>query len=600
MTVAALSASISYVENGATLSFAVPFRFLIGALTVTRVLANGSVATLTLGVDYSVSGGTTDAGGTVTLVGSVAGATLRIRRATARNQAMNYATGDTFPAESHEAALDRAMMIDQEQDATAAANAARAVMVPDGETAPQLPSVENRKNKFLAFTALGAAFMSAGTGADAGLREDLANSSLGATLVGWIRAATGAVVKTVTVKLGFRLDAEDFAPNGWVPATDDATTWIQQAINEAASSRRTLYYPPIVKHGAVTLSNNASILGPASKSQVTAIAGSYSTLTIAGSDCVIQNLTVLEAAKSAGATFTIACGATGKERNTIENVITFNSWKLIDDSGTGNGVHTTTKLRSIQAKAQRGPGLAWTRGFAFLEWDHVIIDYVGVSASDFTAFSISGAGLPAGAGGLIVERCDVLGTMGVFNNPNQIAYDFSDLSAVRIRNSRADTCGSDGWRFTRINGLIAEDIASGLNNGHGMIFTSCISVIMTRVFLFGRNYLTSPAANKDGIKFVSGNAGIVMGTILTRDFTGHGVHKEAAQTGAINLANCSMFSNTGRGVKTVGNSGFILLGGQWAGNVAGNYDIGGGFDYVSGQLASGAFSTSIGPGPVTG
>lgn len=205
MTVAALSASISYIENGATLSFAVPFRFLTGALTVTRVLANGSVATLTLGVDYSVSGGLTDAGGTVTLVGSVAGATLRIRRATARNQAMNYATGDTFPAESHEAALDRAMMIDQEQDVTAAANAARAVMVPDGETAPQLPSVENRKNKFLAFTALGAVFMSAGTGADAGLREDLAGPN-GAALIVVRAEEDGAIDRPLLDKL--RQDGE--------------------------------------------------------------------------------------------------------------------------------------------------------------------------------------------------------------------------------------------------------------------------------------------------------------------------------------------------------------------------------------------------------
>lgn len=264
MTVAALTASISNVENGATLSFAVPFRFLTGALTVTRVLASGSVATLTLGVDYSVSGGTTDAGGTVTLVGSVAGATLRIRRATARNQAMNYATGDTFPAESHEAALDRAMMIDQEQDATAAANAARAVMVPDGETAPQLPSVANRKNKFLAFTALGAAFMSAGTGADAGLREDLAGPN-GADLI-MVRAEDdGAIDRALLDKLlqdgewaddyGAIMDGTVHTLAEWVPSRFANLAAIQVEYPHAVSLSET------IDKIAIQAAVNASIYG---------------------------------------------------------------------------------------------------------------------------------------------------------------------------------------------------------------------------------------------------------------------------------------------------------------------------------------------------
>jgi len=225
---------------------------------------------------------------------------------------------------------------------------------------------------------------------------------------------------------------------------------------------------------------------------------------------------------------------------------------------------------------------------------------VGVAASNFTGFSASGAGLPAGAGGLIIERCDVLGTMGVFTNANQVGYDFTDLAAVRIRNSRADTCGSDGWRFNNMNGIIMDDVAAGLCDGHGMVFTSCVSVIANKLFLFGRNYLTTPSANKDGLRFVSGNAGCIFGTVLSRDHTGHGVHKVAAQTGAINISGLSAFGNTGRGIKTVGNSGFVATGLQFGGNVAGNYDLGGNSDYIAGQLNSGAFSPSIGPGPVTG
>lgn len=432
--------------------------------------------------------------------------------------------------------------------------------------------------------------------------QDLAAtaSNKGLELLGFLQSGTGALPATARSKARQILSAADFTGFDSTGITS-STSAIAAAITEAAARGRCdVMIPTGAKTGALTLPGDVGLIGPSSKAVLTAEAGNYTTITLNGSDTVIENLTILEAAKSGGATFIIDCGTSGKDRNTIENVVTFNSWKLIGDSGTGNGVHTTSKLRSIQAKSHRGPGLAWSRGFAFLELDHVIVDYVGVSASNFTGFSVSGAGLPAGAGGLIVERCDVLGTMGTYTNSNQIAYNFEDLSAVRIRNTRADTCGSDGYRFARMNGIIAEDITSGLNDGHAMSFTDCVSVLMSRVFLFGRNYLTTPTANKDGLRFVSGNAGIVMGTIIARDFTGNGVHKAAAQPGAINIANCSMFSNTGHGVKTLGDSGFTLTGGQWGGNAAGNYNLGGGFDYVNGQLASGAFLTSIGPGPVTG
>lgn len=114
MTVAALPPSISYVENGASLSFAVPFRFLDGEhLVVTRVVG-GAETILTYGAAYTVTGGDTDAGGTVLLGASINGATLNIVRATPRSQPMDYTMADRFPAESHERALDRLTMIAQE------------------------------------------------------------------------------------------------------------------------------------------------------------------------------------------------------------------------------------------------------------------------------------------------------------------------------------------------------------------------------------------------------------------------------------------------------------------------------------------------------
>jgi len=148
MTVAALPPSINYIENGVTLAFAAPFRFLPGSIDVSRVNVDGSVVALTLGIHFTTTGGDTDDGGTVTLLATVAGAKLRIRRNTPRNQAMDYTPHDDFPAESHEGALDRAMLIDQEQDTAIADIGARALRVPDGESLGDLPARADRANVY--------------------------------------------------------------------------------------------------------------------------------------------------------------------------------------------------------------------------------------------------------------------------------------------------------------------------------------------------------------------------------------------------------------------------------------------------------------------
>lgn len=428
---------------------------------------------------------------------------------------------------------------------------------------------------------------------------DLA-ATTGASLVGFAQSGTSPLAATARSKMRQVLSAADFTGFDATGVTA-STTAVQNALNEAAvRGKYDVIIPTGAKIGALTIPTGVTLMGPEARANLVADTGTYTTFTLNASDSGIQNIQVEEAAKSAGTTFLIACGTTGKDRIRLENIVTFNSWALLADSGTSNGVHTTSLFRNIQAKAHRGPGVAFTRQFAFVELDHVIIDYVGVSASNFTGMSFTGTGLPAGAGGLIMERCDVLGTMGTFTNTSQIGYVFTDLSAVRIRNTRADTCGNDGWRFNNINGLIMDDVAAGLCDGHGMSFTSSQSVIANKLFLFGRNYLTTPTANKDGIIFVSGNNAINIGNVIARDFTGHGVNKSASQTGPISIIGLSSFVNTGRGVNSTGDSGFIVTSGQLSGNTAGNYNLAGAFDYFSGQLNSGAFSASIGPGPVTG
>lgn len=211
MTVSARAPSITYIENGATTAFAVNFRFLSAAeLIVKRIAPGGTVTTLAAGTDYSTTGGETDAGGTLTTsVAAVAGTKLVIRRETARTQTADYTDSDTFPAQSHERALDRAMLIDQEQDVKIADTALRAIMVPEGETIETLAAAAVRSGKFLGFGAAGVLALLSGTGADAGLRSDLATST-GLALIGALRDGAGSVARSARdIINGIAISIED-------------------------------------------------------------------------------------------------------------------------------------------------------------------------------------------------------------------------------------------------------------------------------------------------------------------------------------------------------------------------------------------------------
>lgn len=209
MTVAALSPSIDYLEDGVTLAFAAPFRFDAGALRVSRLVA-GVETVLVPGAAYSVTGGENDSGGTVTLVATVAGARLLIRRLTPRSQLMDYTPTDRFPAESHERALDRLAMIAQEQDVGIGEYGARAVKAALGEAGPTLPLASARAGKVLGFGAdpnvLLALTMGGGDGA---LRTDLASLLAGASIVAFAAAGLDAFQRSVLDKLREIISSDD-------------------------------------------------------------------------------------------------------------------------------------------------------------------------------------------------------------------------------------------------------------------------------------------------------------------------------------------------------------------------------------------------------
>tara|TARA_R100001463_G_scaffold44124_1_gene91812 strand:- start:7350 stop:9533 length:2184 start_codon:yes stop_codon:yes gene_type:complete len=111
---------VSYTGNGSTTSFAVTFPFQgTGASAelevIERTIATGAEATKSYSTHYTVTGGNGSTGAVV--AGSAPADTVQwhIRRKTTQTQTTDYVANDPFPAETHETALDRSMMVAQEQ-----------------------------------------------------------------------------------------------------------------------------------------------------------------------------------------------------------------------------------------------------------------------------------------------------------------------------------------------------------------------------------------------------------------------------------------------------------------------------------------------------
>lgn len=107
----------------------------------------------------------------------------------------------------------------------------RALLVPEGETGVILPEIASRAGQFLAFDAEGRPIAVGGTGADEGLRTDMAASS-GATLSGFIQPGSSAAAQTAAAKLS---ENPSFNGAGAVGdgATNDATA-LQAALSDTA------------------------------------------------------------------------------------------------------------------------------------------------------------------------------------------------------------------------------------------------------------------------------------------------------------------------------------------------------------------------------
>ena len=241
MTISTTESRKSYTGNGSTASFSFPYKFLAdGDL---KVYVDNVLKTLT--TDYTLSGAGDASGGTVTFVTAPASLTSVVfYRDMAITQEVDYITGDAFPAETHEEALDRLTMIDQQQEDQI--DRAVKLQLGDETSSMELPLKATRATKMLGFDADGDVAVSGSTMTDiesavlvtktvtaGGAVTDAAN-------IIYDQGGTGSVSRTVENKLQESVSVKDFGAAG-DGVTNDTAAFVAAFANMTANT--SLYIP---------------------------------------------------------------------------------------------------------------------------------------------------------------------------------------------------------------------------------------------------------------------------------------------------------------------------------------------------------------------
>jgi len=155
MTVSTTTSKVSYTGNGSTTVFAYTFKIFADAEVT--VYVDNVVKTLT--THYTVSGAGTASGGNVTFTAGntpASSTSVVLLRNISQTQATDYVENDSFPAETHEAALDKLTMLVQDVENAVTGDIFRfSESVGDAGTVTITKTVAQRASKVLAFDTSG-------------------------------------------------------------------------------------------------------------------------------------------------------------------------------------------------------------------------------------------------------------------------------------------------------------------------------------------------------------------------------------------------------------------------------------------------------------
>jgi hypothetical protein len=352
---------------------------------------------------------------------------------------------------------------------------------------------------------------------------------------------------------------------------------------------------------AFTMATNAQFYSNPAIVTLVAAAGTYTTFNVTGSYTRVIGIQIDNTLKTAGYDHKIVCGTGAIIETYFDDFLIFKSPGIFTDSGSGSGIHYRTYIGAgVGGKAtmQRGPGIVWARGFAFLRLgstgspSNFAIDYLGSSSANHIGVDIAMTGLPAGAGGLY---CSIT-VIGVGTTSSQKGFVFTDCAAMKMAGSTADSTYGQGFLFDGCAVMDISDIGAGLCNDHCIRLLDCSVVEGVCVRAVGGKILTAPVAAKDGIRFEGTTTSVNLGTVSVYDCTGDGLSAVGTGWSYLFITGLYSKSNTGRGIKSDAGTSISVVGGALVDNTAGNFDLGGSTDHMrSVVLNSGAIGNPDGP-----
>lgn len=620
---------IQYVATGGQTIFPYPFPIFDDGDLVVDV--DGAVLVIT--TNYTVSGAGDDNGGNVTLTaGATAGQIVTIYRDIAIERDTDFQQNGPWRSAAINDELDRMTLVDQQLEL--ATTRALRVNVNDESDFDDLvlPGATARASRFLAFDSSGNPTVSVGTGADAGLREDIATGAAGAITfvdaVANMEALPGLVDGAIIHRAGYsssRDGGDIFAeyvsgssatPNlydtfqpdtgggrfliiktGGGPvdirkagAVGNGLTDASAACQSILDSGDSVFIPRSASGfvlGDINLAlANQSIVGDPARSLI--IAEDSDIFNIRASKVAIQNLDVSCTAMttSAKTLFKLKTDLGSFESIYIDRIRPISCQCLIRDANS-TGTVDELYIGDILAIGNRGPGLELNDVPAFLFVRRVTIDYAGINANH-RAFSV------ANNDGSIFTDCDVSGSAQLGTVGSQDGFYFLNTTSPWLVRCHGDTCGRYGFGFENCQYVYLTSCTGSLNDSNALWIKNTQQVQVANSFFQGRRGLGFATASVSVGKIESDSQRISIVGGAFDSGTGHGLETAGSR---VTTSSVRMFNNTSRGLKTNTSSSSVHAAPIFESNTAGNYDLATAFDHIGTGLAnSGAVLNVTGPG----